>query len=152
MAVAADKEAQREREARWRYLQGTYRDPHAARAALDELVKRQGWTSAAARVAADPDQLGELRGKEGFFASAKARAERDAAQRAAGAIGPSLERIGTAEARAERAWRTGVEAQRAADATGIPRLTKTPGSRAVQLSPSGRDSLNQQLGIRVSGM
>ncbi len=29
-------------------------------------------------------------------------------------------------------------------------LTKTPGTRAVQLSPSGRDSLRQQLGIRVS--
>ncbi len=122
-AVAADKAVQREREARWSYLQGTYRDPHAARAALDELVKGQGWTSAAARVAADPDQLGELRGKVGLFAGTKARAEREAAQRAAGAIGPSLERIGAAEARAERGWRTGMDAQRKADATGIPRLS-----------------------------
>ena len=121
--VAADKAVQREREARWSYLQGAYRDPHAARAALDELVKSQGWTSAAARVAADPLQLGELRGKEGLFAGAKARAEREAAQRAAGAIGPNLERIGEAEARAERSYRTGVEAQRMADATGIPRLS-----------------------------
>ena len=31
-------------------------------------------------------------------------------------------------------------------------LTKTPDSRAVQLSPIGRDSLHQQLGIRVSGV
>ena len=122
-AVAADKAVQREREARWSYLQGAYRDPHAARAALDELVKGQGWTSAAARVTADPEQLGELRGKEGFFAGAKARAEREVAQRAAGAIGPSLDRIGAAEARAERTWRTGVEAQRAADTTGIPLLS-----------------------------
>ncbi|TLU70681.1 MobA/MobL protein [Lichenicoccus roseus] len=121
--VAADKAVQREREARWSYLQGAYRDPHAARAALDELVKSQGWTSAAARTAADPFQLGELRGKEGFFAGMKARAEREAAQRAAGAIGPSLERIGEDEARAERTYRTGVDAQRAADATGIPRLS-----------------------------
>ncbi len=121
--VAADKAVQREREARWSYLQGAYRDPHAARAALDELVKSQGWTSAAARVTADPLQLGELRGKEGLFAGAKARAEREAAQRATGAIGPSLERIGEAEARAERSYRTGVEAQRTADATGIPRLS-----------------------------
>lgn len=74
-------------------------------------------------MAREPEQFGELRGKEGFFAGAKARAERDAAQRAAGAIGPSLERIGAAEARAERGYRTGVEAQRAADATGIPRLS-----------------------------
>ena len=121
--VAADTAVQRERDARWSYLQGAYRDPYAAEAALDGLVARQGWTSAAARVAADPDQLGELRGKVGLFAGAKARAEREAAQRAASAIGPGLERIGVAEARAERSWRTGVDAQRAADATGIPRLS-----------------------------
>lgn len=103
--------------------EGAYRDPHQARATLDELVKNQGWTSAAVRVAADPLQLGELRGKKGLFAGAKARADREAAQRAAGAIGPNLERIGEAESRAERTYRTGVEAQRAADATGIPRLS-----------------------------
>ena len=123
--MAADKAVQREREARWGYLQGAYRDPRAARAALDELVKRQGWTSAASRIAADPLQLGELRGKEGLFAGASGRAEREAALRAAGAIGPSLERIGAAEARAERTYRTSVEAQRAADATGVPRLSET---------------------------
>ena len=100
--VAADNAVQREREARWNHLQGAYRDLHAVRAALDELVKSQGWTSAAARTAADPLQLGELRGKEGFFAGATARAERVAAQRTAGAMRPSLERIGEAEARAER--------------------------------------------------
>ena len=123
-AVAAgDKAVQREREARWSYLRGVYRDSHAARASLDELVKRQRWTSAAARIEADPLQLGELRGKEGLFAGATARAERQAAQRAAGAIGPSLERIGEAEARAERTYRTGVEAQRSADASGVPRLS-----------------------------
>lgn len=121
--MAADKAVQRERDARWSYLQGAYRDPHAARAALDELVKSQGWTSAAARVAADPLQLGELRGKEGLFAGGKARAEREAAQRTVGAIGPRLERISTAEARAEQTYRTGVEAQRTADATGVPRLS-----------------------------
>jgi len=121
--VAADKAVQRERDARWSYLQGTYRDPYAARAALDELVKRQGWTSAAARVAREPEQFGELQGKEGFFAGAKARAERETAQRVAGAIEPSMERIGAAEAHAERNYRTGVKAQRAADATGIPRLS-----------------------------
>jgi len=31
-------------------------------------------------------------------------------------------------------------------------LTQTLGSRAVQLSPTGRDSLHQQLGLRVSGV
>ena len=66
-----------------------------------------------------------MRGKEGFFAGAKARAERETVQRVAGAIGPSLERIGAAEAHAERNYRSGVEGQRAVDATGIPRLSAT---------------------------
>jgi Ti-type conjugative transfer relaxase TraA len=121
--VAADPAVQREREARWHYLQGAYRDPHAARAVLDEMVKRQGWTSAVARVAADPSQLGALRGKAGFFTGANARAERETAQRVAAAIGPSLERIGAAEASAAQTYRTGVEVQRVADATGVPRLS-----------------------------
>jgi len=140
--VAADKTVQREREARWSYLQGAYRDPHAARAALDELVKSQGWTSAAARVAADPSWLGELRGKEGLFAGSKARAEREAAQRAAGAIGPSLKRIGTAEALAERAYRTSVDAQRTSDATGIPRLSAAA-EAAIGVVASATDQMAQ---------
>ncbi len=122
-AVAADKAAQREREARWSYLQGAYKDPHGARAALDELVKREGWTSAAARLAREPEQLGELRGKVGWLASGAAKQERANAERAAGALPDSLTRIGTAEGSAERAYRGSVDAQRAADATGIPRLS-----------------------------
>ena len=59
----------------------------------------------------------------GLSAGVEARAEPEAAQRAAGAIGPSLERIGEAEARAERAYRTGLQTQRTADATDIPRLS-----------------------------
>ena len=121
--VAADPSVQREREARWSYLQGAYSDPYAARAALDELVKSQGWTSAASRVEADPLQLGALRGKVGLFAGATARAERAAAERAAGAIGASLKRIGAAEANAAQGYRSAVEAQRTADATGIARLS-----------------------------
>ncbi len=122
-AVAADKAVQREREARWSYLQGAYKDPHGARAALDEIVKREGWTSAAARLAREPEQLGELRGKVGWFASDTAKQERANAERAAGALPGSLTRIGTAEGWAERAYRGGVEAQHAADAAGIPRLS-----------------------------
>jgi len=122
-AVAADKAVQREREARWSYLQGAYKDPHGARAALDELVKREGWTSVAARLARELEQLGELRGKVGWFALGAAKQERANAERAAGALPGSLTRIGTAEGWAERAYRGGVEAQRAADVTGIPRLS-----------------------------
>ena len=122
-AVAVDKAVQREREARWSYLQGAYKDPHGARAALDELVKREGWTSAAARLAREPEQLGELRGKVGWLASSAAKQERANAARAAGALPGSLERIGTAEGWAERAYRGSVDTQRAADAAGIPRLS-----------------------------
>jgi len=122
-AVAADKAVQREREARWSYLQGAYRDPHGARAALDDLVKREGWTSAAARLAREPEQLGELRGKVGWLASGAAKQERANAERAAGALPGSLTRIGTAEGWAERAYRGSVEAQRVAETIGIPRLS-----------------------------
>ncbi len=121
--VAGDPAVQREREARWSYLQGAYRDPHAARAALDEMVKREGWTSAAARLAREPEQLGELRGKVGWLASAAAKQERAAAERAAGALPGSLERVGEAQGRASRAYRASVEGQLAADAVGIPRLS-----------------------------
>ena len=128
-AVAADKAAQREREARWSYLQGAYRDPHGARAVLDELVKREGWTSAAVRLAREPEQLGELRGKVGWLASAAAKQERAGAKRAAGALPGSLERIGEAESCAERTYRAGVEGQRTADATGVPRRTTRRAAR-----------------------
>jgi len=62
--------------------------------------------------------LGELRGKLEWFASGVAKQER-----AAGALPGSLTRIGTAEGWAERAYRGSLEAQRAADATGIPHLS-----------------------------
>ena len=40
--VAADRSVRQEREALSYYLLGAYRDPHAAKAQLDEMVKRQG--------------------------------------------------------------------------------------------------------------
>jgi Ti-type conjugative transfer relaxase TraA len=123
-AVAADRTVQREREALPHYLRGAYRDPNAAKARLDEMVKRQGWTSTAARIAQDPTQLGELRGKVGFFAGSRAKAARAMAERAAGAVAPSLERIGAAEARAAQTYRAIVQAQRQADATPIPGLSE----------------------------
>jgi hypothetical protein len=122
-AVAADRAVQREREALPHYLRGAYRDPHAAKAQLDAMVQRQGWTSTAARIAQDPAQLGALRGKVGFFAGAQAKAERAQAVRVAGAIAPSLARISTTEARAAQEYRESVDAQRQADATPIPQLS-----------------------------
>lgn len=122
-AVANDRAVQHEREALPHYLRGAYRDPHAARMLLDEMLQRQGPTSTAARIAQDPTQLGELRGRIGFFASGKATVERAMAERAAAAVAPSLDRIATAEARAAQTYRQSVEAQLRADATPIPKLT-----------------------------
>jgi len=122
-AVAADRAVRREREALPHYLTGAYRDPHAAKARLDEMVKRQGRTSTAVRIARDLAQFGELRGNVGFFAGSRAQAERAMAERAAVAVAPSLERIGATEAQAARTYRESVETQRKADATPIPKLT-----------------------------
>ena len=148
-AVAADKRVQLERQAHWSYLQGSYKDPSAARAALDELVKREGWTSAASRVAREPGQLGELRGKIGWLASGVAKQERTRAERAAGALPGSLQRIGDAEGAATRAYRANVEAQRAADRTGVPRLSADAEAAlaALRLAPdeAARGKLWQQV-------
>ena len=144
-AVAADRAVQREREALPQYLHGAYRDPHAAKAQLDEMVKRQGWTSTAARIAQDPDQLGALRGKVGFFASAKARAERAMAERAGSAVAPSLERIGAAEARAAQTYRASVDAQRKADATPIPKLTARAEAAVAALTAATDEKVRAEL-------
>jgi Ti-type conjugative transfer relaxase TraA len=122
-AVAKDRAVQQEHEALPHYLRGAFRDPHAAKERLDEMVQRQGWTSTAARIAQDPAQLGELHGRVGFFAGTRTKAERAMAERAAAAVAPSLERIATTEARAAQGYREDVEAQLRADATPIPKLT-----------------------------
>jgi hypothetical protein len=122
--VAKDRTVQQERAALTQYLRGAYRDPDAAKAQLDELVKSQGWTSTAARIAPDPTQLGALRGKTGFFAGRQAKEDRLAADRAAWAVAPALNRIATAENRAAETYRSDVDAQRQADAVGVPKLSR----------------------------
>ena len=123
-AVAKDHAVQEERAALVQYLRGAYRDPYAAKAQLEELVKSQGITSTAARIAPDPAQLGPLRGKTGFFAGKQAKADRAAAERAACAIAPAMDRIAAAENRAAETYRSDVDAQRQADAVGIPKLSE----------------------------
>ena len=103
--MAADPAVQREPDALPQHLSGAYRDPHAAKARLDEMVKRQGLHDTAARVAQDRARVGDLRGKVGFFAGARAKAERASAERAADLVAPSLECIGAAEARAAQTFR-----------------------------------------------
>jgi hypothetical protein len=69
------------------------------------MVKRKGWTSAAARIARDSAQLGELRRKVGLFAGSTAEAARAVAERAARTVAPSPERIVAAEARTAQDYR-----------------------------------------------
>ena len=123
IAVSEDRVVRREKEALWLALRTAYRDPHAAKALLDEMVKRQGWTSTAARLGPDPTQLGALHGRSGLFAGRWAKLERAEALGSANAIASHLKRIGAAETKAALAYRASVEAQREADATPVPKLS-----------------------------
>ncbi|MER8555988.1 AAA family ATPase [Mesorhizobium sp. M1217] len=118
-AVSRDADVQREREARSIYLEAAYRDPKSAAQRLDEIIARDGPTSAAQRISADTSLVGELRGREGFFAGARAREERTAAEQATAAIGPNIVRTAEFENRAERSYRTQVEKQLKADAVEV---------------------------------
>ena len=115
-AVGADADVQRERNDRSIYIQTAYRDPKAATQRLDEIIARDGSTSAAQRLASDPNVIGELRGREGFFAGARARDEREAATMAAAAIGPNIVRTAEFESRTANAYRGEIEKQMKADA------------------------------------
>ena len=121
--VASDERVQRELRDRAIYIQSAYRDPGQATARLDDLLSLDGAVSAARRVMAEPGSLGELLGREGAWAGAKARAERRNAIDAASAIGPNLTRTVEAEAQAVKSYRASVEAQIAADRTPIPTLS-----------------------------
>ena len=141
-AVAGDRTVLREQEALGNYLDATYRDPDAAKVRLGELVRRDGQTSVAERLSADPSSLGELRGRTGLFANRTGREERARAEQVWGAIGPAIGRIGEAEAKAERGYRTSVEAQLAADRTGVPRLSEQ-GQMAVKAIGAAEDQASR---------
>jgi hypothetical protein len=121
--VAGDPQVRREREALGDYLRGAYRAPEVAGQRLEELVDRQGWTSASSRVFADPGVLGELRGRTGIFASRAAQDERQRATYLVTSVAAGMDGVGKAEAQAAGAHRAAVAAQLKADATGIPRLS-----------------------------
>ena len=140
VVVTKDYRVQQERAALVQYLRGAYRDPIAAKAQLDEMVKSQGLTSTAARLAPDPEQLGPLRGKLGFFAGARARAERATAERVATAVVSSLDRLARAENKAAQAYRSSVEAQRQADAVVIPKLSDRAEAVVARLTMAPDDT------------
>ena len=150
VAVARDRAVQHEREALPHYLRGTYRDPYAAKARLDEMVKRQGWTSTAARIALDPAQFGALRGRVGFFAGTRAKSERAMAERGVAAIAASLERIAAAETRAAGAYRESVEVQRSADATPVPKLSARAEAAVASLALAANEETRAELWLGIT--
>ena len=122
-AVAADTRVEQAKSAPWHHLERAYRDPHMAQARLNELVRAEGWTGAAARIDAAPEQLGRLSGRDGMFAGPSAQLDRAYAIIAARSLGDSLRRIGEAERRAERQFRENVTAQMQRDRVGVPKLS-----------------------------
>jgi BID domain of Bartonella effector protein (Bep) len=127
--VAEDRAVRREKEEIWFSLRHAYRDPYAAKAILDEMVKSQGWTSTAARLSPDPAQLGRLLGRSGWFAGRGAVLERAGAIGAARGVVYHLTRAGEVEVAAARTYRSSVETQRKADAIPVPGLS--PRAEAV---------------------
>jgi Ti-type conjugative transfer relaxase TraA len=138
-AVSGDGDVRREREALGRYLAGAYRDPAAASARLEGLVARDGPTSAAQRIAADPGQLGELQGKAGLFASAGGRQARMQAERVAQAVGPAVARRGQAESFAAKSFSGAFDARRIAEATGVPELSDLARAAVSLIGGAGDD-------------
>ncbi|MBP1806914.1 AAA family ATPase [Rubellimicrobium aerolatum] len=136
-AAAIDPAVRREREALGRYLAGAYRNPEAAAARLTDLVATHGPTSAARRIEADPEQLGSLAGRAGLLAGRAARAARAQAERVAQAVGPAVRRIGDAEAAAAQGALAGLEARRAAAATGVPTLSARAEAAVRALGAAG---------------
>jgi hypothetical protein len=138
-AVSGDGDVRREREALGRYLAGAYRDPTAAGARLEALVARDGSTSAAQRISADPGQLGELQGKVGLFVSASGRQAREQAERVAEAVGPAVARRGQAESFAAKAFSDAFDARRIAEATGVPELSNRARAAVNVVARAGDD-------------
>lgn len=142
-AVQSDRRVAQERKDQLTYLEAAYRNPNAARERLNELVSSDGILSAARRIETEPSILGELQGKTGFFAGAAAKAKRAHAEALVSAIADNVRRGGEAQASAERAYRTSVEAQRAADAVPIPRLSERAQEalQAIATAKSGAEQL-----------
>ena len=122
-AVTADALVQEAKSEPWSHLERAYRNPHAAHARLNELVRAEGWTSAAARIDAEPERLGHLRGYDGIFASPSAQLERVHARITARSLGDSLRRIAEAERLAGHQYRDNVTAQLQRDKAGVPKLS-----------------------------
>jgi hypothetical protein len=137
VAAAADPVARREKEYLWYRLEAAYREPYAAKAVLGEMVESHGWVRAATPLWGNPTRLGRLRGRSGWFAGREAELERARAIESARDIPHTLNRIEKAEARAARAYRDSVLAQRDLDAIAVPGLS--PRSEAAVAALAAAD-------------
>ncbi len=123
--IERDDQVQRARSTLRDWVYETYRDPAAAWREVEGRRHAEGGAVALERALrhGGPELLGELRGKVGWLASASAKAERARAEQCGGALAGGLERVREAEARVEKAYVSGVEAQRARDLVEVPGLS-----------------------------
>ena len=125
IAVALNEVVQRSRSDLAVWMRQTYRDPDAAWQELEACRYAEGGPLGLERALrhGGPELLGELRGKAGWLASSAAKGERVVAERCGGALAGGLERVREAEAHVEKAYVSGVEAQRARDLVEVPGLS-----------------------------
>jgi Ti-type conjugative transfer relaxase TraA len=123
-AAERDRAVQHRRQHMAIWMEGAYRDPAEAWRRLAALEVAEGGPSGAEWVLRQqPEVLGELRGRAGWFALGAAREERAGALRSAEAVARGLVDLRAAEARAGQAYVREVEAQRARDAVVVPGLS-----------------------------
>ena len=84
---------------------GAYRDPHAAKARLDEMVKRQGWTRPQRGSPRTVPSSAICEAKLDFLPVPVQRPNAPAPSGRPNSVAPSLECIGAAEARAAQTFR-----------------------------------------------
>ena len=121
------------------WMDGAYRDPVEAWRRLEGLERAEGGPGGVEQALREPEILGELRGKTGWFASGAAKAEREGALRCVEAVARGLAGLRAAEARAGERYVRDVTAQRARDAIVVPGLSPEAWGavRAVEAAREG---------------
>ncbi|WP_315927462.1 Ti-type conjugative transfer relaxase TraA [Mesorhizobium sp. SP-1A] len=123
-------------------FQLVYAQPEAAFVAVnvDAMLKdRKVATATMAKIAAEPESFGVLKGKAGIFASSADRQERDTALVNAPALARNLERYLRSRAEAERKHETEERAARLKISVDIPALSPS----AKQTLERGRDAIDR---------
>ncbi|HYE51050.1 MAG TPA: AAA family ATPase [Azospirillaceae bacterium] len=132
-AVDADTQVVAARQELGVYLSVAYRDPAAAWSRLRALADRDGWTSLAARVRAEPTTLGPLRGLDGWFGRLLDGGARDRAVLLVRSVADGLERLRRQEGRAETDHCRAAQTRFKAESTGVPRLSPAAEAAVARL-------------------